>query len=156
PFGSAKMAVRAGYGIFHDSSWSQGAQGLWQNPPFFAEANAFQFVFHGCTFANAQCAADGGTPSAISIFPTAFSGGAGGFPIITGPPTQTNFTDFFGTIFAQNRDFKQGTVQQFNASVEREIPGQVVLTVGYTGSRTKHILVFGNNINLGSPAACGN
>jgi hypothetical protein len=27
-FGSDKTAIRAGYAIFHDSSWSQGAQGL--------------------------------------------------------------------------------------------------------------------------------
>ncbi len=37
--GSDKMVVRAGYAIFHDSAWSMGAQGLWQNPPFAAESN---------------------------------------------------------------------------------------------------------------------
>ncbi len=37
PLGSQKTAVRAGYAIFHDSAWSQGAQGLWQNPPYYAE-----------------------------------------------------------------------------------------------------------------------
>ena len=35
------------------------------------------------------------------------------------------------------------------------MPGQIVLTVGYAGSRSSHILVDGNNINVGSPAACG-
>jgi hypothetical protein len=155
PRGSDKTAVRAGYAIFHDSSWNQGAQGLWQNPPYYDESDAFAFNFHGCTFANAACATAGGTPAAISIFPTAFSGGAGGFPIITGPPTQPNFTDFSGTIQAQNTNFKLGMVQQFNVNVEHELPGQIVLTVGYVGSRTSHILVDGNNINLTSPSACG-
>ena len=36
-FGSDKTVLRAGYSIFHDSAWSQGAQGLWQNPPFLGE-----------------------------------------------------------------------------------------------------------------------
>jgi hypothetical protein len=154
PFGSEKTAVRAGYAIFHDSSWNQGAQGLWQNPPFYDESDAFAFG-GACTFAAAACATAGGTPTAISIFPTAFSGGAGGFPIITGPPTQPNFTDFTGTIQSQNTNFKLGMIQQFNVNVERELPGQIVLTVGYVGSRTSHLLVDGNNINITSPAACG-
>jgi hypothetical protein len=128
---------------------------LWQNPPFYDESDAFAFG-GACTFAAAACF----TPlkpnaTAISIFPTAFSGGAGGFPIITGPPTQPNFTDFTGTIQAQNTNFKLGMVQQFNVTVEHELPGQVVLTVGYVGSRTSHILVDGNNINITSPSACG-
>ena len=37
PFGIQNTAVRGGYAIFHDSSWNQGGQGLWENPPFFAE-----------------------------------------------------------------------------------------------------------------------
>src|SRR5439155_22239015 len=36
-----------------------------------------------------------------------------------------------------------------------QIPGSVVLTVGYAGSRSSHILVDGLNLNVGSPAACG-
>jgi hypothetical protein len=156
PRGSDKTAVRAGYAIFHDSSWNQGAQGLWQNPPYYDESDAFAFG-GACTFAAAACYTPA-TPNAtaISIFPTAFSGGTGGFPIITGPPVQPNFTDFTGTILAQNTNFKLGMVQQFNVSVEREIPGQIVITAGYVGSRSSHILVDGNNINLTSPSACGN
>src|SRR5580658_3846992 len=143
PRGSDKTAVRAGYAIFHDSSWNQGAQGLWQNPPYYDESDAFAFG-GACTFAAAACYTPA-TPNAtaISIFPTAFSGGAGGFPIVTGPPVQPNFTDFTGTILAQNTNFKLGMVQQFNVSVEREIPGQIVITAGYVGSRSSHILVDG-------------
>ena len=38
---STKTAIRAGYAIFHDSAWNQGGQGLWQNPPFYAEVDPF-------------------------------------------------------------------------------------------------------------------
>src|SRR2546426_7227778 len=43
PFGSQTTAVRAGYAMFHDSSWNQGGQGLWENPPYFAEIANFNF-----------------------------------------------------------------------------------------------------------------
>jgi Carboxypeptidase regulatory-like domain len=152
PRGSEKTALRAGYAIYHDSSWNQGAQGLWQNPPDYAESDAFGFGGN-CTFALAACAGLGGAPSAISIFPTALSGGVGGFPVLT-PPVQPNFTDFTGTIIAQNTNFKLGMIQQFNVSVEHELPGQIIVTAGYVGSRSSHILVDGNNINVVSPAAC--
>jgi hypothetical protein len=144
PFGSHNTAVRGGYAIFHDSSWNQGAQGLWQNPPYYAESD--RFAFGGpCTFATAACATTYGlTPSAISA--------SDGFQIFNAPPTPANFT---GTIQSQNLNFKQGRVQQFNINVEHQLPGQVVLTVGYAGSRSSHLLIDGNNINVTSPTACG-
>ncbi len=144
PFGSTKTAVRGGYAIFHDSSWNQGSQGLWQNPPYYAESD--QYAFGGaCTFSTAVCATKyGQTPSAISA--------SDGFPIFTAPPTPASFT---GTILSHNLNFKQGQVQQFNVNVERQLPGSILLTVGYAGSRSSHILIDGNNLNVTSPSACG-
>jgi carboxypeptidase family protein len=144
PLGSQTTVIRGGYAIFHDSSWNQGGQGLWQNPPYYAESDAFAFG-GACTFATSACATKYNlTPSALSV--------SNGFPIFTGPPDPNSFT---GTIQAQNLDFKQGRVQQFNVNVEHQLPGQIVLTVGYAGSRSSHILVDGNNLNVGSPGACG-
>jgi hypothetical protein len=142
--GSEKTAVRAGYAIFHDSAWNQGAQGLWQNPPYYAESDAFAFG-GGCTFATAACATTyGQTPGAISI--------SNGFPLFPTPPDPSTFS---GTFLSQNTDFHLGQTQQFNVNVEHQLPGGVLLTVGYVGARTKHILVYGNNRNVGSPSACG-
>jgi hypothetical protein len=144
PFGGNNTVVRAGYGIFHDSSWNQGAQGLWQNPPYYAESDEFAFGGN-CTFATSACATKYGlTPSAISF--------SSGFPTFTAPP---NPADFTGTILAQNTNFKQGRIQQFNVNVEQTIPGQILLTAGYAGARSSHLLEFGNNINVNSPSACG-
>jgi hypothetical protein len=127
PMGSQTTAIRAGYFIFHDSSWNQGAQGLWENPPYLAESDNF--------FGNIQ-----------TIFLA-----AGGQPILT-PPNPATFP---GTLLAQNLDFKQGMIQQYNLNVEHQVPGNVVLTVGYAGSYSTHILVSGMNLNINSPSACG-
>jgi Carboxypeptidase regulatory-like domain len=146
-FGSDKTAVRAGYAIYHDSSWSMGAQGLWQNPPFFAEGDAFgaaqQAGAPGCPFTNSYCSTVLGVP---------VTGGGGlAFQIYNSPPDLSTFT---GTLFTQPTNFKLGKVQQFNVNVERQVPGNVVLTIGYAGSRGNHLLVAGNNLNTAGPTNC--
>jgi hypothetical protein len=137
--GSDKTAIRAGYAVYHDSAWSMGAQGLWQNPPFFAEGDLFGAA--GCAFATSYCATVlGQSPSGISM--------SSGFPIFTTPPTLSTFT---GTLFSQPTDFHLGMVQQFNVNVERQLPGNIVLTAGYAGSRGRHILLAGNDLNTAGP-----
>ncbi|MGA2420058.1 MAG: hypothetical protein ABSG69_08245, partial [Candidatus Acidiferrum sp.] len=143
-FGSDKTVLRGGYSIYHDSAWSQGAQGLWQNPPFFAEGDVFQFG--GCpattpSGATPACGA-GGTVTSIS----------NGFQIFNAPPTVSTFT---GTYFYQPRDFRRGLAEQYNVNVERQLPGNIVLTVGYAGSQGHHILEAGNAIDTNGPSGCG-
>jgi hypothetical protein len=135
PGGSSNTAIRAGYAIFHDSSWNQGAQGLWENPPFFAETDNFSGL---CKFGQIGTTGCGLTGAFL--------------PAFTSPPNPANFT---GTIQSQNLNFKQGMVQQYNFNVERQLPGDIVLTVGYAGSHSTHILVGQVNENVGSPSACG-
>lgn len=140
--GSDKTVLRAGFAIFHDSAWSQGAQGLWQNPPFLGESDAFASA--GCAFATSYCATVlGKTPSGISL--------SDGFQAIPAPPTVGTFT---GSFYTQPTDFKMGRVRQYNLNVEQQLLGNVVLTMGYAGSRSNHILVAGNNLNTASPFAC--
>jgi hypothetical protein len=135
--------LRAGYAFYHDSAWSQGAQGLWQNPPFLGESDAFASA--GCAFATSYCATVlGQTPSGINL--------SSGFQAIPSPPTVDTFT---GSFYTQPTDFKLGRVQQFNANIEHQLIGNLVLTAGYAGSRGTHVLVAGNNLNTASPAACG-
>ena len=134
PRGDRKTSIRAGYAIFHDSSWNQGAQGLWEDPPFFEESAGGSFFFP-------------------DLFPsqTGYSISQG-FPLLTQP---TNPSTFGGNLFAQNLNFKMGRIQQFNVNVERQLPGDVLLTVGYAGSRSTHLLEGGNSVNIFSPSGCG-
>jgi hypothetical protein len=145
--GSDKTVIRVGYGILHDSSWNQGGQGLWQNPPYYAEVDPCPSDF--CLgFNSAFGSLSGGflvdptTPSSTPV-----KGGA----VLTSP---VNPADYTGTIQSMNRNFRQGMVQQFNLNVEHQLPGNVVLTAGYAGTRSTHILVGQSNENLNQPSAC--
>jgi len=141
--GSQKTALRAGYAIFHDASWSQGDQGLWLNPPYLAESDNFSGLAPFNTLA---------TPTTTCGFAAQGCGLAAAFLPFLPPPL--NPDTFQGTRLWQNTNFKQGRVQQFNANIEQQLPGQIVLTAGYAGSRGHHILVSGVNVNLASPNAC--
>ena len=144
--GSDKTVIRAGYGILHDSSWNQGGQGLWQNPPYYAEVDPcpsdFCFAFGPQFSLSGGFLVDPTTPSSTPV-----TGGA----VLAGPVNPTTYT---GTIQSMNRNFRQGIVQQFNLNVERQLPGNVVMTAGYAGTRSTHLLVGQANENLTSPSAC--
>jgi hypothetical protein len=150
PTRSDKVAIRAGYAIFHDSAWNQGGQGLWQNPPYYAEVDP----------ATGFCATPGAAGCGISngfLFPItkpqpgSTIGVPGGY-IYNAPVNPSAYT---GTIQSMNRNFVQGMIQQYNLNVEYQMPGDVVLTTGYAGSHSTHILVSQVNENLSSPSACG-
>jgi hypothetical protein len=141
--GSQKTALRAGYAIFHDASWSQGDQGLWLNPPYLAESDNFSGLAPFATLAT--------TTTTCGFLGQGCGLAAAFLPFI---PPPLNPDTFEGTRLYQNTNFKQGRVQQFNLNLEHQLPGNIVLTAGYAGSRSHHILVSGVNVNLGSPAAC--
>jgi Carboxypeptidase regulatory-like domain len=167
-FGSEKTVLRAGYALYHDSAWSQGAQGLWQNPPFLGEADYFPAFSPTCpTYATSSLAAASPVPSFCSglsvnlpanggstVIPANTSGGtnSGGFALISTPQNVTNYQ---GAFSAEPTNLKLGRVQQFNVNIQTQLPGNLVLTEGYAGSRGTHILVAGNDLNSSSPSACG-
>ena len=146
PRGSQTTVVRAGYSIYHDSGWSQGAQGLWQNPPYYAETDQFNFFPGGpCPFGNF---AAGGAALNCGL---KYGLTQPNLQPFTAPPNPDNFT---GTSLSQDSNFKQGMVQQFNLNIERQLPGNIVFTGGYAGTRSTHILFYGLNLNVNAPGAC--
>ncbi|HEY6447584.1 MAG TPA: carboxypeptidase-like regulatory domain-containing protein [Acidobacteriaceae bacterium] len=145
--GSDKTVLRLGFGMYHDSSWNQGAQGLWQNPPFLGESDQFPATFStGCAFASSYCAMKLGQAPELSF--TTSTG-------FTALPTPQDVSSYVGTFVYQPTHFQPGRVHQYNVNVERQLPGGLVLTAGYAGSTGGHVLVIGNDLNTSSPSACG-
>jgi hypothetical protein len=141
--GSDKTVLRAGFGIYHDSTWNQGAQGLWQNPPNLGETD--QFAGAGCAFATSYCATQGQSPSGTFYLSTGF----------TPPTTPLTVANFGGTFYYEPTNFQPGRVHQYNANVERQLPAGLLLTAGYAGAVGGHLLVTGNALTVSSPTACG-
>lgn len=112
------------------------------NPPYLAESDNFTGLSTFQNLGTTNCFGYGcGISAAFLPFLPPFS--------------SFNPDTFQGARQWQNLNFKQGIVEQFNFNLEEQLPGQIVLTAGYAGSRGHHILVSGLNVNLGSPSACG-
>ena len=154
-FGSDKMVLRGGYALYHDSAWSQGAQGLWQNPPYLGETDNFPAFAAACpTYATSSNT----VPSFCSTLPV--NAGATVIPAglslgFTSPPTPGTAANFEGTFYTEPTNLKLGRVQQFNVNLQQQLLGNLILTMGYAGSLGTHILVAGNSENVSSPSGCG-
>jgi Carboxypeptidase regulatory-like domain len=148
--GGDKTVLRLGFGLYHDSSWNQGAQGLWQNPPYLGESDQFPATYSaGCAFATSWCANPSNVPGQS---PELNFTASTGFTALPTPQTAATYT---GTFSYEPPNFQPGRMRQYNVNVERELPGNVVLTAGYAGSVGGHLLVGGNDLNTDSPTACG-
>ena len=132
---SHKTVIRGGYGIFTDVSANGGVQGLYMNPPFAA---ALSLNTNGITPVDQIT----GTPVTL----------AAGFPIQTAP----NLATYTGALVLTQLDFDQGFVQQWNLNIEHELPGNIVATIAYAGTRATKLQSKGWNLNAGLPGAVPN
>jgi outer membrane receptor protein involved in Fe transport len=108
-FGDHKTAVRAGFGIFHDTYQTYTFSSAYlTNPPYLTE-NQFFFT---------------GDPN----FPTPFVGG--GTPLLSN--TNGTYYGIHTTPYSL----------EYTLSIQRELPGHSLLTVGYQGTRGVHLLAF--------------
>lgn len=126
-------ALRGGYAIFHDTSHLGQSAGLHQNPPY---TNTYTFTTNDIN------------PARVLIPNSAISG----FPDNSAPRNPTTYT---GSLVAQDRNFKQGLVQQYNLNLQQGGRG-TIFTVAYAGTHASRIF---NNVaafNGASPGAGNN
>lgn len=124
PGESKKLAIRGGYGIFHDVSAVGGVQGLVYNPPFLSEL--------------------GFTSDSIHPVRTLSTG----FPVLGEPPDPATYP---GNLYLNELDQQQGTIQMWNLNAQQEFLGGTIWTIAYAGTRGRDIQSKGWNLNSAPP-----
>ncbi len=140
PLGDGKQSIRAGYGIFYDSSMVWYSQRLTSNPPV---VNQIDLANNCGTFSNPwqnySIATGCGSPGANQ---NPFPGGTVSFP-----------GNSFWVALPQN--MRPMYMEQWNVSFQRLIAHDWVAAVSYLGSRTVHVpLSYDFNAPQITPAAC--
>jgi len=125
-----KTVLRGGYGVFFPTASAQGIRDALGSSPFN----------HGLTRTNQPATPLGGFPGGLTapgLIP--FSGGR-----------QSGF-DSFPEANSIPFDLQQPRIEQFNATVEHELPWQMGVRVSYLGTRM-HGLIGGIDLNLLPPS----
>jgi len=145
PTGDGKTAIRGGYGIYYVRISNQTLLQLLTAAPFFQLSS---IVNPGTT--NANPFPNLPLPSQFPIFPNFPTYGglrASGSPIFTG-----------GSLIALNpfqRNARTPYAEQYNFSIQRQLPAKFTLEIGYAGSQGVRLLqsLQLNQAQLASPAA---
>jgi len=122
PFGSNKTSVRGGYGIFYDTvPISLNGDTLINYPQVIEDQENLSFGLNGPPL-----------PNALIGFLVARPGLGNGGPgsVAQFQPGPNNF----------NADFKNAYIQNWNFSIQRELPGQVVVELAYAGSKATRLI----------------
>ena len=141
PTGQGNQSIRAGYGLFYDSTMAWFSQRLTSNPPFVDEIDntAGCGTFHDPWLnysTTAGCVSGSGTnqnpfPAGTTIFPT-------GSLYVTLPP-----------------NMRPMYMQQWDLSYERQFLHEWAFSLAYLGSRSLHLpLTFDANAVQVTPAVC--
>jgi hypothetical protein len=131
-----KTVVRAGYGLNYDPlAYSRPLRGFYPltiNNNYVAP-NSFSVANLG-----------GGVPATLG----------NGIPPVVGPDLSTGIVPLDPTASERspNSFIHRGYVQSWNFTLERQLPGQVVLSTGYVGQHTVHQLAD-YDINAGFPGS---
>ncbi|HKR29728.1 MAG TPA: carboxypeptidase regulatory-like domain-containing protein [Terriglobales bacterium] len=122
PRGTGKETIRAGYGVFYDTSVLWNTMHIVLNPPWGLTTSVTPLTAQaGGGLANPWSGVPGGNP----------------FPSPLNPPSSFVFQPNGQYVF-ENQNIKPNNVQQWNVSFQKQIGASWLVSASYLGSKTTH------------------
>jgi hypothetical protein len=123
PKGDGRQTIRAGYGVFYDTSILWNTMHIVLNPPWGETLS----------FTPATVAEGGGLANPWATYP-----GGNPFPTPLNPPSDFVFP-IGGSYVFQNQNIKPDNVQQWNLAIQKQVGANWLLSVSYIGNKTSHL-----------------
>jgi hypothetical protein len=146
PGKSANWSIRGGYGIYFNRSLEEQTLQFLGDPPY--------------SVASAGVADAGGALSPSFAAPFTDIAGHGSipnkFPLPSNPPSDINFAQFEPINFLMVMDPNSSVpyAQNFNFTIERQLPGSAVLSLAYVGALARHLVIVRETDPGINPAGC--
>jgi hypothetical protein len=159
--GAGKLSIRAGYGIYYNRSEEELTLQFLTDPPFaisdagIADKPYFGNPSFAAPFTDVQCISQTGAALPCSPVNGNPASVANKYPFVPpkpGTPADFGFYEPFGLATIDPK-FRAPYAENYNLTVQRELPGQTILTVAYVGS-TGHRLETWYERNPGLPGEC--
>lgn len=131
PRGNGRETVRAGYGVFYDTSVMWNTMHVVLNPPWGLTLSLTPTVQNTITNNGAQ-AAEGTLANPWYLYP-----GGNPFPSPLNPPSSFAFPQH-GTYVFEDQGSKPNNVQQWNVALQKQLGANWLVSATYLGSKTTH------------------
>ncbi|HEY6989579.1 MAG TPA: carboxypeptidase regulatory-like domain-containing protein [Bryobacteraceae bacterium] len=119
PFGDGKTSIRGAYGIFSDTLQLVALNSNPTDQPFSYGLTTFNVPFSNPYVNN---------PAQLQLLQT--------YQRPTSDSQRATWPFYLPLqVISMNPDFTSGYIQQWNFNIQRELPGKLVLTVGYLGNK---------------------
>ena len=145
--GRGKMSIRAGFGIFYTAFEGLSASIMSANPPYGYDYNSSAAPLFAEPFVAAATGQSQGQP-----FPSPIAA-YGASP--SAPNTSVDWTKYLPITGVPSFYYRNVSpyTESYTLSIERELAPGTVLSLGYVGSESHHLLVL-TPANPGNPALC--
>ena len=149
-----KFSIRGGFGIYYNRSEEETSLNNLATPPFgLSSAGAKQYNPNGAPgFANPYVDTTNNTPGTPGSATTPYKNQ---FPFaFPTPGSSPDFTQFEpGALSTYGPTFRSPYAENFQLSVERELPARIVTRLSYVGSLGRHnqMVTEGNYVDAGGP-----
>jgi len=149
--GAGKLSIRGGWGFYYNRAEEEGILQNLGTPPFSITSHGIQDVSGSFSpgFANPYADIAGRTGAERNPFPFVPPSGA------AAPGTDwSNFFPLSLNVF--NPNYTTPEAMNYNLTIERELSGNTVLSLGYVGAQGRHLIrtIEGNPITLAGQQAC--